>query len=52
MPVKSRECMAVGVEPPETMGQGMPAARSFSAAPTIAWRSCSATAAMPSGVLS
>ena len=52
MPVKSRECIAVGVEPAETIGQGMPAARSFSAAPTIAWRSCSATAAMPSGVLS
>jgi hypothetical protein len=51
MPVKSRDSIAVGVEPPETMGQGMPAARSFSAAVTIATRSCSAMAAMPSGVL-
>ena len=31
MPVKSRECIAVGVEPADTMGQGMPAARSVSA---------------------
>jgi len=44
--------MAVGVEPPETIGQGMPAPRIFSAAVTIASRSCSATAAMPSIVLS
>ena len=40
-----------GGEPALTSGQGMPAARSLSAAPTIAWRSCSATWAIPSGVL-
>jgi len=48
MPVKFFECIAVGVEPAEAIGQGMPAARNFSAAPVIAKRSCSATAEIPS----
>jgi triosephosphate isomerase len=52
MPLKSFDQVAVGVEPPETIGQGIRAARRVSAAVTIAVRSCSATAAILSGVLS